>query len=72
MTEARDDTVADNLNDLYQDHENRDGHEHHWSVETLVPVTHGEITQPTASDHTRHGGITHQGDSGNNDGGENA
>src|SRR5580698_8268811 len=72
MAEARDHSVADDLDDLYQDHENRDGDEHHRGVETLVTITHGEIAQAATADHASHSGIAYQRDGGNNNSGENA
>src|SRR6185312_5166085 len=70
VTEAGNQPVAEHLDELNQQDEDRHRYEHHRCVETLVAIAHGQIAQASAANHARHGGVANQGDGGDDDGSE--
>jgi len=50
MAEARDDSITDDLNELYQYDENDDCDDHNGGIKALIPITHGKVTETAAPD----------------------
>src|SRR5437879_3752510 len=61
---TRDDAIADHLQQLHQNDQQRHSDQHVVGLVAEVAVAIGEVAEPTGTDRAAHGGVADQGDRG--------